>query len=67
MKEDADYSGMTLNERLFAAGLLDQFDAAARRRDRAQLVELLKLVQLNQTEAEASADALLEKPEKYGY
>jgi len=31
--EKPNYMGMTVNERLFAAGLLDEFDDAARARD----------------------------------
>jgi hypothetical protein len=67
MQDSPDYSGMTVNERLFVAGLLDKFDEAARQRDRQQLVEILKLVQMTPAEAESSVDALLENPRKYGY
>ena len=62
-----DFSGMTVNERLFAAGLLDGFDAAARKRDRAKLVDLLKRVDLSQSDAEFSADTVLSNPSMYGY
>jgi hypothetical protein len=36
-----DYSAMTVNERLVTAGLLHEFDAAARRRDRPGMLEIL--------------------------
>jgi hypothetical protein len=67
MDDSPDYSGMTVNERLFVAGLLNRFDAAARQRDRQQLVEILKLVQMTSAEAESTVNALLENPQKYGY
>ena len=38
------FSGMTLNERLFAAGLLPAFDNALATRDRAALTEMLTAV-----------------------
>lgn len=44
------YDGMTLNERLFAAGLLEQFDDALSARDQDALVDLL---------AEVDADSSL--------
>ena len=40
------YDGMTLNERLFSAGLLGRFDEALGTRDRATLVDLLALVEV---------------------
>jgi hypothetical protein len=57
---------MTVNERLFTAGLLELFDAA-RRRDRDGLITLLRRVALSETEAAAATDALLAKPSLYGY
>ena len=38
------FSGMSLNERLFAAGLLPAFDEALVARDRAALIEMLTAV-----------------------
>lgn len=42
-----DYSAMTVNERLFAAGLLDEFDRAVRAGDVAALEGILRRVQLS--------------------
>lgn len=39
--EKPDYRGMSLNERLFTAGLLDQFDEALAEGDRAKLEGIL--------------------------
>ena len=41
-----DFSGMTVNERLFAAGLLDQFLAAEKRGDEEELRHLAAKVGL---------------------
>ncbi|MDV5823795.1 hypothetical protein [Sphingobium naphthae] len=43
----AKYSGMTLNERLFAAGILDEFEAAIDAKNRARVVELLGAVEID--------------------
>jgi hypothetical protein len=61
------FGGMTVNERLFTAGLLEAFDDAARRRDRERLVDLLVQVELSRTDAESSVATLLADPAKYGY
>jgi hypothetical protein len=63
----ADIAGMTTNERLFAAGLLHDFDAAARARDRDGMIKLLLQVALTQWEAERIADTVLEHPARYGF
>ena len=57
---------MTANERLFAAGLLDAFDQAARRRNRPRMVEILGKVELAD-QAEEIADAIVAEPERYGF
>jgi len=46
MPEQVDYSGMTVNERLFSAGILKAWDAAAESRNRKRMVELLSWVGL---------------------
>ena len=60
-----NYSGMTANERLVEAGLLDEFDEAARRRDRDKMIELLRRVDVQSPEW--SVDAILANPERYGF
>jgi hypothetical protein len=49
---------MTVNERLFDAGLVDAFDAAANARDRARMISILSKVDLAD-QAAAIADASL--------
>ena len=62
-----DYSGMTVNERLFTAGLLEEFDVAAQRRARATMITILMRVELSEKDAALSVDTILENPSRYGY
>ena len=62
----SEYAGMTVNERLFAAGLLDAFDAAAKRRDRDEMIRLLASVELEGPDGPAIVDTILANPGKYG-
>jgi hypothetical protein len=63
--EKPDFAGMTVNERLFVAGLLNQFDDAARARDRARMIELLSQIEV--VHPDRSVDTILDNPTKYGY
>jgi hypothetical protein len=58
-------SGMTVNERLSHVGIIDQWDAAARRRDRATMVRLL--VEVEVPTPEKTVDTILANPNKYGF
>jgi len=60
------YGGMTVNERLFEAGLLDAFDRAVRAADRAKIVEILIKVEIDAPEAARTADSILKHPTRYG-
>lgn len=60
------YGGMTVNERLFTAGLLEQFGFAARARNRDKMIALLGEVELGD-DATLITDAILANPAKYGY
>lgn len=66
-REPSPLSGMTVNERLFARGLLDQFDAAARRRDRDAMRHLLREVELSEVDACGCVDAILANPSRFGF
>ncbi|WP_454108776.1 hypothetical protein [Leifsonia shinshuensis] len=63
----ANYSAMTVNERLFAAGLLGLWDRAINRGDREKAIEILGQVQMDQRSASQKVDAVLTNPSKYGY
>jgi len=60
------YGGMTVNERLFAAGIIEQFDSVARSRNRERMVTLLGTVELADQAAQIT-DSILANPTKYGY
>ena len=62
-----DYSGMTLNERSFAAGLMNRFDRAAKDRDGEEMVHIMMQVSLSETDARWSTETILRNPKKYGY
>lgn len=56
---------MTINERLFDAGLLDRFEVAAISRDRAEMLRLLTVI--NVEDAGLSVDAILKSSGSCGY
>lgn len=60
-----DFAGMTVNERLFEAGILDQWVNAARRRNRDAMIELLRRVKV--ASPERTADAIISNLQKYGF
>ena len=66
-EENESFSGMTVNERLVVAGSIDQFDAAARGRDRQAMIALLLAVQLDDQQAAHTTDSILSNPRQYGY
>lgn len=66
-KHTERFAGMTVNERLYAAGLMDDFDVAARGRDRMEMISILVRVDLSEAGAAESADTILATPQKYGY
>jgi phospholipase/lecithinase/hemolysin len=61
------FRGMTTSERLFAAKLLEAFDASIRRHDRSEAMRILQDVELSRTQAEAIVGAIEQNPAKYGY
>ena len=58
---------MTVNERLFVAGLLQQFDTAIDSGDRQRAIELLVRVEMSDASSTATVDVVLANPAKYGY
>ena len=57
--EETRYAGMTVNERLFDARLLDAFDEAVRRGDRDGMVQMLTRVDVDPKEAVDTADKII--------
>ena len=58
---------MTVNERLVVAGTIDQFDTAARRRDRSAMIAFLLAVELDEQQAAQTTDTILTNPQQYGF
>ena len=46
MQQEENHSGMTVNERLYASGLLEEFEMAIRIKNVERVVQILKEVQL---------------------
>jgi hypothetical protein len=61
-----DFAGMTTNERLYFAGLMPEWDAAAQSRNRERMVEILSRVGLG-SQANEIAGAVLADPKRYGF
>lgn len=66
-KHPSDRSGMTVNERLYAGGLLPKWDAAANGGNRAQMIAVLSEVEIPADEAARIVDAVLADPQKFGF
>jgi len=58
------YDGMTTNERLWEAGILDSFDEAMRELDGVRMKELLVMVDLDD-QADHIVETILRNPELY--
>lgn len=48
MKNEKIFSGMTVNERLYVSGLMNDFDYCLKRKDVEGLKSILKKVELNE-------------------
>ena len=42
------YDGMTVNERLYTSGLIDEFDRAVEQQDANEIRKILKIVELSE-------------------
>jgi hypothetical protein len=60
------YAAITVNERLYEAGLMDAFDRAAIEGDRKAMITILGRVELDEKEAGFTADAILAHPTRNG-
>jgi prevent-host-death family protein len=54
-------AGMTVNERLYLSGLMDEFDAAVAARDRPRISLILKKVYLDQSNIDAIIGSVIGK------
>jgi hypothetical protein len=60
------FDGMTVNERLFEAGIISKWDDAVTKGDRSRMIELLNKVGLKDQSAQI-VDAVLTNPAAYGF
>ena len=60
------YAGMTLNERLYTAGLLERFDEALQQSNRGAMAELLEQVGIDASGAQFTINTMLANPARYG-
>ena len=58
---------MTVNERLFEADLMSEFDEATKERNKIRMVAILKEVELTEAQANETSEAIIQNPSKYGY
>jgi hypothetical protein len=58
---------LTVNERLQAAGLQDEFDAAIRARDAQKAVAVLVRAGFSAVQANGTVQAIFKRPAYYGY
>lgn len=61
------YAGMIVNERLFHAGLMDQFDAAILAKNKEEAISILQQTELPIEAATETVTLILKNPGKYGY
>lgn len=55
---DTKYSGMTVNERLYVRGLLDEYDKAVKEKDIAKIKSILEAVNLTPSSIEPILEQL---------
>lgn len=67
VSEQPNFGGMTVNERLFTAGLLGHWDAAIDGGQREDAIALRMQVDMSEEGAAATVDAVLANPSKYGF
>ena len=63
----AELGGMTVNERIFAMGLMDEWDKAAHARERETMMKILSQCAMSREQCAETIDALLKNPGMYGF
>lgn len=64
---DQELRGMTVNERLVMCGLMHRWDEAVRKRNREEIVAVLRAVAMTDEQAVQTADTVLKNPQRYGF
>ena len=63
----SELAGMTVNERLYHVGLIDQFDSAILAKQEATAIAILLRVELSNEQAKETVATIFSNPTKYGY
>ena len=58
---------MTVNERLYEAKLMSEFDDAANKRDVNKMIAILIKTDLTETQAQETTNTIINNPSMYGY
>lgn len=58
---------MTINDRLFARGLMSRFVTAGRSANRDEMIAVLLLIALTEEQATTSTTEILANPARYGF
>ena len=61
------FKGMTVNERLYESGLLEEFDVAIKTRIEKRAKDILIATGLNSHQANETVEAILRDPKAYGF
>ena len=64
---DDRFRGMTMIERLFEAGLIDEWDKAVNVKDASKMADILVRVSISPDEATQTATTILANSKLYGY
>lgn len=62
-----ELAGMTVNERLVVCDLMEHWDAAVRKRDRDKMISILQDALFTAEQAASTTEAVLRRPDKYGF
>lgn len=60
---NSKYAGMTVNERLYVAGLMDEFDEAVEGDDTKKIIAILRMVDLTEDSIAPILDELARRSE----
>ncbi len=61
------YSEMSVNERLYIAGLIDDFNNAIKQMEFQEAIDILMQTELTNKEANYIIDLIKKNPQKYGF
>ena len=65
--EAHELKGMTVNERLFVLGSMENFDSAVKSRNKEASISVLLEAKITPEQAEQTVSVILKNPKKYGY